>query len=130
LLSVKHLKIAKSTIPNAGKGLFAANKNVPNDAIIFRKGQTIIDYRGEKIDEDELNERYGSYTAPYAVKVADNEYTDAACQRGVASNANSNVNTGHSNNATLSLDRRNRRINLKATKNIRNGMEIFASYGR
>jgi len=130
LLSVRHLKIATSTIPNAGKGLFAENKTAPANAILFRKGQTIIDYRGETIDDDELNDRYGAYTAPYAVKVADNEYTDAACQRGVASHANSNANTQHSNNATLSLDRRNRRINLKATKNIRNGMEIFASYGR
>ena len=49
--SEKKLKLQDSTIPNGGKGLFAIDiKKEPNE-VIFRPRQTIIDYKGEFVDE-------------------------------------------------------------------------------
>ena len=41
LLNEKHLRIQMSTIPYAGKGLFAMDKTKPANAIIFRTGTEI-----------------------------------------------------------------------------------------
>jgi len=119
-----HLRIKKSTIPNAGMGLFAVDPTDNTDRIIFKAGQTIVKYKGEIIDTDELNERYGEYTAPYTVSISRDRYEDAAQQRGIGSIANTKPNH---NNATISVH--NGYASLKATKNIRNNQEIFLSYG-
>lgn len=119
----KHLKIKASTIPNAGKGLFALNKQLPENAIVFRKGNLIIDYNGDNINSNQLHNRYGDDTAPYAVQVNNNQFIDASCRRCIGSLANTNRNT----NARLSLYRG--KVNIKATKNIKNGDEIFVDYG-
>ena len=123
---VKKLTIKKSTIPNAGQGLFAHKENGANNEIIFRTGQTIIPYEGEIIDNDERYERYREYTAPYGLQINENEAVDAATHRGVGSLANRNP--GH-NNARFTIDNRNHRGVLKATRNIRQDQEIFVSYG-
>ena len=123
------IKIKKSTLPDAGKGLFAMNKQKEPNEIIFRQGDTIIPYSGEKkLTNQELSNRYGDYTAPYGVQYANNNNEDAACKRGVGSLANRNV--GNLNNARLLPNRRNGSIFLRATKNIRNNNEIFVPYGR
>ena len=54
-----HLKIMPSTIPQAGKGLFAFDKTKGNDEIIFKKGNVICAYGSEFITHAELNDRYG-----------------------------------------------------------------------
>lgn len=68
LRSDKHLRILPSTIPNAGKGLFAMDTTKNDNAIIFRAGDKICDYSGQLINEEQLNERYEDKTASYAVK--------------------------------------------------------------
>ena len=129
LEKTKQIKIKKSTLPDAGKGLFAVNKQKEPNEIIFRQGDTIIPYAGEKnVTNQELTNRYGDYTAPYAVQYSDNKNEDAACKRGVGSLANRN--RGNLNNARLYPNRRNGSIFLRATKNIRNNNEIFVPYGR
>jgi len=128
LLSQRHLKIKVSTIPYAGKGLFALDKSEPMNAVIFRKGEKIIDYIGEHIDLQELNHRYDEYTAPYAVGINRNTFIDPACERGVGAFANTKLRK-NDNNATFSTNPRNRTASIKATKNIRNGEEIFVYYG-
>ena len=121
-----HLKIKPSNIPNSGKGLFAWNPMSSNqNEIVFRKNETICAYKGEIINEEELIERYGDKTAPYAVSISRDRYEDAGKIRGIGSLAN--TNPGH-NNATLSIYRGH--ASLKATKNIHNREEIYLSYGR
>jgi len=130
LQSIKHLKIAPSTIPNAGKGLFAFDKTQPQDAIIFRPNQTIIEYRGERTTQTEIDNRYGDFTAPYALQVNRNLFIDSACNRGIGSLANTTRNTNFRTNARLSVSNTNHgSASLKATSNIRNGREIFVPYG-
>lgn len=123
---VKHLQIQKSTIPNAGLGLFAHRENAVPNAIVFKKNQTIIPYEGEIIDAEELIDRYGQYTAPYGLQIYNDEYVDGALRRGVGNIANQRPNH---NNCRLVMDHRNHRAVLKATKNIRQDQEIFCDYG-
>lgn len=121
-----HLKIKPSNIPNSGKGLFACDPmNADPNEILFRKGDTICQYKGEIIDHDELVERYSNKTPPYVVGISVNAFEDGARIRGIGSLANTNPGN---NNATLSIYRG--RASLKATKNTRNGEEIYLSYGR
>ncbi len=126
LLHGKHLRVKNSTIPNAGKGLFAMLPNNNTNTIVFRKGDTIVEYKGEVINEDTLIQRYDDKTAPYAVQVGKDAYVDCGCKRGVGSIAN--TSKGH-NNATFSVNPRNKTAKLVATKNIKNNEEIFLSYG-
>ncbi len=57
----------------------------------------------EIIDDDELTDRYGQYTAPYAVQQKMNCNVDCSYRRCVASNANTLA--GH-NNAAFSVNNR------------------------
>ena len=61
---------------------------------MFRKGDTIIDYVGEIINEATVVARYGEdYTATYTIQVGKDAFIDCACKRGVGSTAN--CNKGH-----------------------------------
>jgi hypothetical protein len=121
-----HLKIKKSSIPNTGLGLYAYEENVQPNHIVFRKGQKICSYEGELLTANEINERYHGFTAPYTVGLSKDQFIDASLYRGVGSTANTKPNF---NNATLSIDNKNKRVSLKANRNIKQGEEIFLSYG-
>ena len=124
---IKKLKIKPWTIPNGGRGLFVVDKSAGNNDIIFKKGHTIITYGGELLNSRQLNNRYSKYTAPYAYKIDKDNYRDGALKRGIGSLSNTNSSR---NNARLSANTKLKTATLKATKNIRNGNEIFVSYGR
>lgn len=135
----KHLAIKPSTIAGAGKGLFAIRTKTKGltqaqkDAPIFKKDQVITKYEGQEITNAELRARYDKqtppvveYTAPYAFAFRHNDeviIVDSACKRGIAALANAKPH----NRANAKLTSRG---NLTATKNIRDGQEIFTSYGK
>lgn len=127
LLYVKYLQIKESTIPNSGKGLFAFKPDATGDnEIIFHRGDTIIEYHGESVSSADLDDRYGDYTAPYAIQHSRHRFEDAACWRGIGAMAN------HQNARRANAEytpRRDGRVWLRATKNIRQGQEIFCNYG-
>ena len=114
-----HLQIKDSTIPQAGKGLFAVGK--PN-TIIFQDKQRICLYNGQLIDIEELIKRYGNDTGPYGIELHNHQFEDAAIKRGIGSLAN-HTNNKRKINARLSINKNNR-AQLIATKNIKSGMEI------
>ena len=118
------LQIKKSTIEKPGKGLFAFGN--PNE-IIFKKNSKICNYNGQLINEETLNERYDEYTAPYAIRLHNNKYEDAATVRGIGSTAN-HSNNRNKINARLSI-KRNNTAQLMSIKNIKGGQEIFVDYG-
>jgi hypothetical protein len=124
LASVKHLKIKESLIPNSGKGLFVQDKSKGNDEVIFKKNVNIIEYTGEIINEEQLIERYGKFTAPYGLQNGQ-VYIDSACDRGIASLINHKPMT----QTNVRFSRYAGRINIKATKNIKNNRELFVCYG-
>lgn len=130
--SIKHLAIKKSTIQNAGKGIFAIRTKTKGltqqqkRKPIFKKNQVITKYEGETKTMQELNERYGeNYTAPYTLGYRINGediYIDGACKRGVGTIANNKP-----------MSRANAKFsgggNVTAMKPIYDGQEIFVSYG-
>ena len=129
LLSVKHLRILPSTIPQAGKGLFAMDRTQDADALIFEEGDKICEYEGQTLTNAQLNARYGDqYTAPYAYEYAHNVIIDSACRRGVGAIINHKP-TDDGANVRWSVDRRNRKVNLVATEDIYNNQELFIDYG-
>ena len=123
LREVLGLRIAKSTIPNSGFGLFAEK--------YFKLGQRICPYVGEKLSKKEMKLRYKTPDkyAPYAVTAGDS-VIDAALKRGVGAMANTIDAKQKSTNAVFKespTDGNN--VWIYATSNIRKGMEIFVEYG-
>ena len=123
------VKIGTSLIPNSGKGLFAYQINAPDNAIIFRKDDTICPYNGEIIDQPTLVNRYGDFTAPYGFQTKQHpaRYEDAATHRGVGSLINHKP--GKSTNARLAINTRTGKGIIKAMKTIRQGDELYVNYG-
>ena len=126
LVSVKHLHVHDSTIHGAGKGLFAKDPKQDPDAILFNKGDKIIAYDGELINDATLKERYGAFTAPYGIQISQDRFEDGALHRGIGSLTNHRPTAQC--NARFSVS--HQRIVLVATKRIRNDREILVNYGR
>lgn len=130
LQSYKHLKIKASTLPDAGKGLFASETNRRPNAVVFETNAVICEYAGEIIRSNDIIKRYDYHNAPYAIRINKNRYEDAALQRGAASLAN-HQEYGIGNAVFRPFKRNNEFfMRLIATKPIRNGDEIFADYGQ
>jgi SET domain-containing protein len=137
LLSQKRLRIRPSTIAGAGKGLFAFDRTAAPDAVLWKRLHPIIEYDGELINDGLLHQRYGDYTAPYAIRNVRDEdlqdpfarrVEDGACRRGVGALANHKP-AREGANAFFYAQLHPNRIILKASRNIRNGDEIFVDYG-
>jgi hypothetical protein len=124
----KHLQIRPSNV--GGKGLFAYKPNGQPNEVIFKNKQKIMNYEGEHLTAEELNERYNMFTAPYGVQTGNNnEYIDSALERGVASLANSGIQKANCN-CELYSDVRNHRVSIRAIKPIKQNEELLLYYGR
>lgn len=117
--SIMGLRIGKSSIKCAGMGLFNCKPR--------KKGDDIIEYIGEVLDDEKLFERYGAATAPYAAEVVENKTIDSALIRSIGSYANHKPKEDA--NAELVLYEDQEKIYICATKPIRVGEEIFIDYG-
>jgi SET domain-containing protein len=140
-LSVKHLKIKQSTIPGAGKGLFAIDPTKRQTATIFsptKNDGKIIEYTGQLMNLRDIHERYDEYdeegnriaehTAPYALELNKRKGVDSALSRGIGSIANHKPIDEC--NAIFQVKKENHRqkLFLIAIKAIKNGDEIFVDY--
>ena len=120
------LAIDDSELEHAGKGLFAFDKTKTVDEVIFTPNQVICPYGGEEVDNDEMQRRYGDYTAPYGLQLGESdEYEDAALQRGIGSLIN---HYPRKQNCKLDLSDDNKG-QIVATEFIQNGQELYTSYG-
>lgn len=137
LKSVAHLRIRRTNLKDrTGKkfnflGLFACDENKPKGAIVFKKHDLIVSYFGEVISKKTLEKRYpGKSLAPYTL-VDGKLIIDSACVRGVGSMVNMcrKCNKNCRNNAHIKSNGRDYFPVLLATKNIRNGEEIYLDYG-
>ena len=119
------LLVKKSSLPNAGKGLF-----VKRDV---KKGERIVEYLGEIITEKELDKRAEKDIYGYAFYINRNRcidayYTPEALAR-YANDASGLVKVkGLSNNACYEIWKN--RGWITAEKDIKAGSEIFVSYGK
>lgn len=120
------VKVKKSTLPNAGKGLFATKT--------FNKNSVIGEYSGENVSEAEIGRRYGKSkhdNVPYGLGAnnAKGRVLDSACRRSVMSLANSGRSRMQSNAKFSDRIKPNGTINVRATKKIKAGAEIKIWYG-
>lgn len=127
-----------------GKGVFAWDKSNSNrrgahvdNKTVFRAGDKITEYTGEKISKRQVDERYGpgdTVTAPYGLQLPDGKIEDGACKRGSGTIFN-HSRYAREQKAKLSYSRKmegNRYVYngvIRATKPIKNGEEIFVNYG-
>lgn len=130
--STYHVRIAPSSIPGAGKGLFCFVPGGGNQ-IVFRgnnlQSRWICPYGGEKVTSAQLDDRYGDCTAPYGVGDRDSE--DGALHRGIGSMANGQLLRAQCNAEYAMRTGANAGWWLRTipTRNIRNGAEIVCHYG-
>ena len=116
----ENLRVKRSTVPNAGLGLFVARDRV-------RKGERITQYTGEDLTKAQVQQRYGERTGQYVYCASKNKCKDArrTDERGLGRWANAPRGTGKRANAKLTTGN-----NLKAKRNIQPGQEVLVSYGR
>ena len=106
-----NLKVRRSS---AGLGLFAA-EDIP-------KEQLIIEYTGDRIDEDEANRRGGRYL----FQVTPDLVIDGKGRENTARYINHSCKP----NAEAEHDEEDDRIYIRACKNIKTGDEITYDYGK
>jgi hypothetical protein len=110
------------------RGLFACDDSQPRGAIVFRKGDEVCPYFGEVIGDPELDRRYGDSTAPYALLIHPGVIVDPACLQSIGGKVNSPPPGGRPN-TRFSVASSSDFASIKAIRNIRNGQELFVSYG-
>ncbi|MBC8035362.1 MAG: SET domain-containing protein-lysine N-methyltransferase [Chitinophagaceae bacterium] len=120
----KQLYVKKSTIPNAGKGLFTKKA--------ISKGERIIEYRGKitawkVVKNDDHN--------PYIFYITRNHVINAQNHLKVLARYANDARgltriTGITNNAEFVVDKKLKRAFIEAKKNIPAGAEILVGYGK
>jgi hypothetical protein len=119
----KGLEIKESSIPNAGKGLFATRNLPANTSIKYARDQDF--FNRNLLPEDDRNAYLLCGRGDYCAD-------GASTQSGLARWVNDPRGSGHRQNARLTLSRNNGRnhASVKLTRNINAGAEIFAPYGQ
>jgi SET domain-containing protein len=89
----------------------------------------IIEYDGELVTDDQLTQRYGEWTAPYALAYRigkHDKHEDAACSRGLGAIVNHSSDPAKINAMYEVI--KNRSV-LTCVKDIANDEELFIDYG-
>lgn len=115
-----------------GKGVIAFDPNRNNGSIIFYKNEIIIDYHGDFLYEDDINNRYREFTGPYAVNNLERtqslqkEYIDCALHRHIGGMINCcNINE----KPNVELKNIGENLYFVALNNICNNTELIFDYG-
>ncbi len=114
--------IDKSTVPNAGLGLFTDRK--------YKRGDTVVEYAGEVITTKQYNERYtdsgyGEYGMTLGTrKVIDARKTSSGLGRYVCDAYGSDLKKN------VQYEEDKGKIFIVAIRKIKPGSEILVSYGR
>jgi hypothetical protein len=117
-----NLRIKPSNIINGGKGLFSWKKPIP-------RGRIIGKFTGRLRTKQQLDQRYGTQVAQYAICNSRGRCIDANhTTDGAVRFANDSRGSPFQNNAKIKG--RNTILRSKATKAIPANQEIFTSYGR
>jgi SET domain-containing protein len=119
----RQLYIRKSSIPNAGKGLFTRKK--------IEKGARIVEYKGKKTTWKEVDHR--NWTNAYIFYIDRNRVVDAATyKKALGRYANDAMGAGRKkglrNNAEYVAE--GDRVFIDATRDIPAGAEILVDYGK
>ncbi|HTN45944.1 MAG TPA: SET domain-containing protein-lysine N-methyltransferase [Flavipsychrobacter sp.] len=120
----KHLYVAESNIPNAGRGLFTR--------VFIPKGESVVEYKGRKttwkeVESDEVDNLYIMYVTADNVIDA-NKHKKALARYANDANGLTKVK-GLKNNGHYVHDE-DGRVYLEAKRDIEAGEEIFVGYGK
>ncbi len=120
--SSKTLQVKSSTLPGAGKGLFAK--------VDFPRGSIIVEYEGKRCTWKDVEDDVDN---GYIYHIDDENVIDAAkfpdaFGRYANDAAGLQKLSGVKNNAIYHEE--GKRVFIKATRRIQAGTEIFVSYGR
>lgn len=123
LLFEKHLRIKKSTLPNAGKGLFTR--------VDITKGTRIVEYKGRIQPWREVKAQDGinGYLMYINRNVVINALPSTKTFGRYANDARGLVRVSGVRNNSEYVSEGNRCF-IEATRNIKAGEEILVSYGR
>lgn len=119
------VRVKKSNIPQAGKGLFAEKD--------FKKEEKVTDYCGERLTKQQLDQRYDEdETAQYAVQMGNNYFIDARKSTDCFGRyINSPLRTKFKGNVRFATrPGQSGKVSIKATRNIKKGSELYLPYGR
>ncbi|KAG5187398.1 hypothetical protein JKP88DRAFT_153606, partial [Tribonema minus] len=123
-----NLKVAPSTIPGAGLGLFSV-KTIEVTRAQRAAGVRIIKYTGEQLTNEQVNARYGVGPRPYVLglrRPAGMNVDARSTQSSVARYCNAGDRPGHG----LTCNARFTETGwLVATRTIPAGAEIITKYG-
>ena len=127
-IKYEHLKLEPSLIAGAGKGLFTTAP--------LKKGD-VIRYSGQMLTKAQFEQRYPLDNADYVIQLGANRFLDGrSTQNQLYSNppgkkptlgrwVNSNAHSHYSRNVKITHNSGN----MKLTKNVPAGRELFTSYG-
>lgn len=125
----KNVYVAKSGLRDAGDGLFARRP--------FAASEIVAEYVGCELTKKELDEKYGTVTAEYAIQIGDDEYLDtdpSTCTAAKANNfhwLNSLDCKDGCNNAEFVLYQqgKEKKLFVRTTREVAEDAEIFVNYG-
>lgn len=119
------IKIQESEILGAGHGIFAHEKGKTCHDVVFKKGNIVCEYKGERISASKADERYGEDgLVAYGADDPTGKVIDAALVRHVGSIAN------HSTRPNAKFTIQGKKLCIQAIKNIHHGDEITIDYGK
>ncbi len=119
-----YLYVATSQIPFAGSGLFTAIKIYKDEIISVFKGEILTQNQAKQITE-KGHDKY--FINLLNGSIMDSMHTE--CFAKYANDATGFSKSAFKNNAKIALDE-NDNVCLIATVNIKEGKEIFCSYGK
>ena len=117
-------QIKKSTIPNAGKGLFAKKD--------FGKGDAIVRYTGDMVKTENGEKPEGFKNSHYVLELSEMRAIDAA-RTNAADGRLINSPKGFPQaraNCRFAADHRRGIVTIRAQRKIKKGEELFINYGR
>lgn len=119
-----YLYVKESQIPHAGNGLFTAIRIFKDEIISVFKGDILTDAQAEIYANEGLDR--------YFINLLDGTIMDSMnvdCFAKYANDASGFSTSVFKNNAMIALDE-NDNVCLIATSNIKEGQEVFCSYGK
>lgn len=123
-LESDYLYVGESQIPFAGSGLFTAVKIYKDEIISVFKGEILTETQAKQIAEKGHDKYFINLVNG---SIMDSMHTE--CYAKYANDATGFSKSAFKNNAKIALDE-NDNVCLIATVNIKEGQEIFCSYGK
>lgn len=111
--------------------MFAEKWREKGDGVVFKKGEEVTKYSGKILNKKKLDKKFpGDTIAEYVIQVTKDHYIDAQKPTSCLGRfMNAATNRRRPNAKFARGTSRSKAIKIMATKNIKNGEELFASYG-